>query len=94
MTITYFADSIFASLLLLPLLLWASGHRLKILFELSPGVLRPLHIVVLAAQVAAAIISLVFAVEIAGLPIIIYAGMFWLSFLWLKAVVLLYQSYP
>jgi len=41
------------------------------------------------AQVAAAIIWLVFSVEVAGIPIIIYAGLAWLFFLWLKTYLLL-----
>ncbi len=86
---SYFASSVLASLLLIPLLLWAGGRGRKELFELSKGALRPLHIVVLAAQVAAAIIWLVYAVEIADIPIIIYAGIAWLSFLWLKTFLLL-----
>ena len=89
---SYFASSVLASLLLIPLLLWAGGRGPKKLFELSKGFLRPLHIVVLAVQVAAAIIGLVYAVEIAGIPIIIYAGVVWLSFLWLKTFLLFWSE--
>jgi heme A synthase len=91
----FIAIAVLASIVLLPLALRRAGRPIHTLFDLPKSVgMRRFCIAALAAQVLAAVASLLAEPRLLGAPIHNWATLVFLAYLWTKAISLVRDARP